>query len=80
MITVQLPTDPQYWGSTANETNDLSNILDRMESMIRAEFGARFDLTFERTQTPLGQGVHSDDEEAVEAVFEFIATNWTNAL
>ncbi len=25
-------------------------------------------------------GVIGHDEEAVEAVFEFIATNWTNAL
>ena len=79
-VLIQLPTDPTYWGSTANETNDLPNILSRMESMIRAEFGARFDLAFERTQTPLGQGVHSDDEDSAQEIWNWISENWTAAL
>ena len=79
-VLIQLPTEPSYWGSTANETNDLPNILDRMESMIRAEFGARFDLAFERTQTPLRQGVHSDDEDSAQEVWNWISENWTAAL
>ena len=79
-VLIQLPSEPSYWGSTANETNDLPNILDRMESMIRAEFGARFDLTFERTQTPLGQGVHSDDEDSAQEIWNWISDNWTAAL
>ena len=79
-VLIQIPTDPTYWGSTANETNDLPNILDRMESMIRAEFGARFDLAFERTQTPLGQGVHSDDEDSEQEIWNWISENWTAAL
>ena len=79
-VLIQLPTEPSYWGSTANETNDLPNILDRMESMIRAEFGARFDLTFERTQTPRGGGVHSECDETVETIHRWIEENWEAAL
>ena len=79
-VLIQLPTEPSYWGSTANEVNDLPNILDRMESMIRAEFEARLDLTFERTANPRGSGVHSDDSDAVELISEWISDNWTAAL
>ena len=79
-VLIQLPSDPSYWGSTANEVADLPNILDRMESMIRAEFEEEFDLTFERTQTPRGGGVHSDDSFAVELIFDWISNNWTAAL
>lgn len=80
MITVQLPTELSYWGSTATEA-DVTRILDNLEAMIRSEFAdAPFELHFERTATPMPRGVIGDDDEAVEAVFEFIATNWTNAL
>ena len=79
-VLIQIPADPQYWGSTVNEVEDLANILDRMESMIRAEFGARFDLTFEQTQTPLGRGVHSDAEDSAEEIWNWISDNWTAAL
>jgi hypothetical protein len=80
MITVQLPTEPSYWGSTATES-DVTRALENLEAMIRSEFAdAPFELHFERTSTPMPRGVIGHDEEAVEAVFEFIATNWTNAL
>ena len=79
-VLIQLPSDPQYWGSTTNEVTDLPNILDRMESMIRTEFEEKFDLAFERTQTPLGSGVHSDDEESAQEVWNWISENWTAAL
>jgi hypothetical protein len=80
MITVQLPTEPSYWGSTANEA-DVTRANDNLEAMIRSKFAdAPFEIRFERTATPTPRGVIGHDEEAVEAVFEFIATNWTNAL
>lgn len=79
-VLIQLPADPQYWGSTANEVDDLPNILDRMESMIRAEFEARLDLNFERTQTPRGGGIHSMHEDSAQEVWNWIANNWTAAL
>ena len=83
MITVQLPTDPAYWscfwGSDYEEGVARAN--DNLEAMIRSEFAdAPFEIRFERTATPAPRGVLGHDEEAVEAVFEFIATNWTNAL
>lgn len=80
MITVQLPTEPSYWGSFATEA-DVTRANDNLEAMIRSEFAdAPFEIRFERTATPAPRGVLGHDEEAVEAVFEFIATNWTNAL
>jgi hypothetical protein len=48
--------------------------------MIRAEFEARLDLTFERTATPLGDGVSSDHEDSAQEVWNWIANNWTAAL
>jgi hypothetical protein len=78
-IFIQLPTEVSYWGSTATES-DVSRICDNLESMIRVEFGARLDLTFERTQTPRGGGVHSAHEDSAQEVWNWIANNWTAAL
>jgi len=78
-VLIQLPSDPSYWGSTATQA-DVSRILDNLQSMIRAQFAGYFDLTFERTATPRGSGVHSDDSDAVELISEWISDNWTAAL
>ena len=78
-VLIQLPSDPSYWGSTATQA-DVSRILDNLQSMIRAQFAGYFDLTFERTATPRGSGVHSDDSDAVELISEWISNNWTAAL
>jgi hypothetical protein len=78
-VLIQLPADPTYWGSTATQA-DVSRILDNLQSMIRAQFAGYFDLTFERTATPRGSGVHSDDNDAVELISEWISDNWTAAL
>jgi hypothetical protein len=81
-ILIQLPTDPTCWGSTKYEADpdNLSDILDRMESMICSEFEGRFDLDFERTQTPRGCGVHSENKSAQDEVWEWIGDHWTHAL
>jgi hypothetical protein len=52
-VLIQLPTETSYWGSDATKA-DVSRICDNLESMIRAEFEARLELTFERTQTRAG--------------------------
>jgi len=78
-ITIQLPTDPSYWGSTATET-DVDRILDSLESMIRSEFEDRYDLIFERTANPQGSGVHSDDGSDGSEIHEWIENNWGAAL
>ena len=78
-VLIQLPSDPSYWGSTATQA-DVSRICDNLQSMIRAQFAGYFDLTFERTATPRGSGVHSDDSDAVELISEWISDNWTAAL
>ena len=83
MITVQLPTDPTSWGCFwgSDYEQAIARANDNLEAMIRSEFAdAPFELHFERTATPMPRGVIGHDEDAVEAVFEFIATNWTNAL
>jgi hypothetical protein len=80
MITVQLPTELSYWGSIATEA-DVTRALDNIEAMVRSHFAdAPFEITFERTSNPMGRGVHGDDAEAVEAIFDFISAYWTNAL
>ena len=54
-VLVQLPTEVSYWGSTATES-DVARICGNLESLIRAEFSARLNLTFERTVYPCGGG------------------------
>ena len=78
-VFIQLPTEVSYWGSTATES-DVSRICDNLESLIRAEFGERLVLNFERTATPLGDGVSSDHEDSAQEVWNWIANNWTTAL
>jgi hypothetical protein len=78
-VFIQLPTEPSYWGSTATES-DVSRICDNLESMIRAEFGERAVLNFERTATPNGQGVTCAHDDTAQNVWEWIANNWTAAL
>jgi len=78
-MTIQLPTEPSYWGSPSTPT-DVVRILDNLESMIRSEFGDRYDLVFERTQTPQGSGVHPDDGSDGEEIYEWIQNNWGAAL
>jgi hypothetical protein len=78
-VLVQLPTEPSYWGSEVTES-DVSRICDNLESMIRSEFSARIDLSFERTQTPRDGGVHSIHEDSAQNVWNWIANNWTAAL
>jgi hypothetical protein len=80
IITVQLPTETSYWGSTATDA-DVTRALDNLEAMIRREFSdAPFEIAFERTRTPTGSGIHGDDADTVEIIREFIETNWTAAL
>lgn len=76
---IQLPTEPSYWGSSAT-TADVDRILDNLESMLRSEFGDRYDLVFERTQTPQGSGIHPDDGSDGSEIHEWIQNNWTAAL
>ena len=80
MITVQLPTEISYWGSTATES-DIDRILTNMETMIRNEFcEAPFEIRFERVEHPKGSGVHGDNEDACLDVHAWIESNWTMAL
>ena len=83
MINVQLPTDPTYWGCYWGSDSEqaVARANNNLEAMIRREFAdAPFELHFERTATPVPRGIIGDNEEAVDAVFEFISNNWTNAL
>lgn len=77
-VRIQLPTEPLYWG-TATET-DVERILVNLEGMIRSEFGDRFDLQIERSNTPTGSGIQAEDQEVVEEINDWIAENWTKAL
>lgn len=79
-ITVQIPIEPSYWGTNATAEH-VSMIADRLESMIQNEFGHRHDITFERTETPRGTGVHCPDApDIAEEIADWIQTNWTAAL
>ena len=78
-VLIQLPTEVSYWGNDVTES-DVARICDNLESLIRAEFSARLNLTFERTRTPRGGGVHSIHEDSAQDVWNWIANNWTAAL
>lgn len=78
-VLIQLPTEPSYWGSET-EPSDVDRILDNMETMLRSEFGSRFEICFERTPTPRGSGIHGLTDEDRDDVFDFIADNWLSAL
>jgi len=79
-ITVQLPTEISYWGDEATES-DVTRILDNFEAMIKNEFRtATLEIRFERTPTPRGNGVHGDNEEACQDIFEWMQNNWVMAL
>jgi hypothetical protein len=79
-ITVQLPTEPSYWGSQAAQS-DVERILSNLESMIAREFSSSpYNISFERTATPSGSGIHGDCEAACDDVRLFIEENWTAAL
>ena len=79
-ITVQLPTEPSYWGSDATES-DVERILSNLESMISREFAdSPYNISFERTASPTGSGIHGDCEAACDDVRVFIEENWIAAL
>jgi hypothetical protein len=79
-ITVQLPTEISYWGSTATEAH-VDRILSNLETMIEREFSeSPYRILFERTMTPIGSGIHGDCEAACDDVRLFIEENWTAAL
>jgi hypothetical protein len=79
-ITVQLPTEVSYWGSEATES-DVERILSNLETMIAREFSSSpYNISFERTATPIGSGVDGDCEAACDDVRLFIEENWTAAL
>ena len=79
-ITVQLPTEPSYWGSDVTDS-DVERINCNLESMIAREFAdSPYNISFERTATPSGSGVDGDCEAACDDVRLFIQENWTAAL
>lgn len=79
-ITVQLPTEPSYWGGEATES-DVERILSNLESMISREFAdSPYNISFERTASPTGSGIHGDCEAACDDVRVFIEENWIAAL
>ena len=78
-ILIQLPTEPSYWGSIATPA-DVDRIIDKLEGMIRTEFGERFDLSFQRMPQPEGAGVHCIHDGSAQEVWEWIGNNWTAAL
>jgi hypothetical protein len=79
-ITVQLPTEISYWGSSTSESC-VDRILSNLESMISREFSdSPYNIRFERTENPIGSGIHGDCEAACDDVRLFIEENWTAAL
>lgn len=77
-ITIQLPTEPFYWGSTATEA-DVYRIIGNLEAMIRNEF-PDIDIDFQHMSEPRGRVIWGDDESLIESIHQFIQDNWTSAI
>jgi hypothetical protein len=77
-ITIQLPTEPSYWGSTATEA-DVYRIIGNLEMMIRSQF-PDVDIDFQHMQEPRGRGIFGNDESMMDSIYQFIQDNWTAAL
>lgn len=77
-IKIQLPTDVNYWGSSATDSI-VDGILDRLEQMIAQEF-CDYEIVFERVAMPRGDGIICDDQDLHDNVFRWIQDNWSAAL
>lgn len=79
-ITIQLPTEPSYWGSEATDS-DVDRILCNLETIISREFSdSPYNINILLTANPTGSGIHGDCEAACDDVRVFIEENWTLAL
>jgi hypothetical protein len=76
---IQLPTEPSYWGSDATE-EDAKKFVDNLEIMIHNKFGELIDIEFEKTPTPVGNGIFCTDDNLEEEIFDWVQNNWTSAL
>jgi len=77
-VTIQLPTEPSYWGSTAT-SSDVDRILDNLETMIRNEF-SHVQIDFQRMPEPRGRGIWGDDDSLIDSIHQYIQDNWTAAI
>jgi len=77
-ITIQLPTETSYWGSTATEA-DVYRIIGNLEMMIRSQF-PDVDIDFQHIPEPRGRGIWGDDGSLIDSIHQYIQDNWTAAL
>jgi uncharacterized protein YbdZ (MbtH family) len=77
-VKIQLPTEISYWGSTATESM-VERILDNLEILIKNEFH-QYNIVFERTPTPTGDGIFCDEEDVRQDIIYWIQNNWAAAL
>jgi hypothetical protein len=66
-ITIQLPTEKSYWGSTATEA-DVYRIIGNV------------DIDFQHIPEPRGRGIWGDDGSLIDSIHQYIQDNWTAAL
>jgi hypothetical protein len=74
--TVRVSTDPSYYGSTCTQA-DADRIAGNIEKLILAEFPG---VTVIKESEIGGRGVEGPDQETVDAISDWIASNWTAAL
>ena len=77
-VTIQLPTETSYWGSTATEA-DVYRIIGNLEMMIRNQF-PNVDIDFQHMHEPRGRGIWGDDGSLIDSIHQYIQDNWTAAL
>ncbi len=74
--TVRISTDASYYGSTCTQA-DADRIADAITKLVEAEFPG---VTVIKEREIGGRGVEGPDQETVDAISDWIASNWTAAL
>ena len=74
--TVRVSTDPSYYGSDCNQA-DANRIADGVAKLIEGQFPG---VAIIKESEIGGRGVIGPDQETVDEIADWVASNWTAAL
>lgn len=74
--TVRVSTDPSYYGSACDQA-DATRISDSIAKLVEGQFPG---VTIIKESEIGGRGVSGPDQDTVDEIAEWVASNWTSAL